>query len=92
MAKIELRFRRPGIPSGGDLRVAGLVLGVAMAAATVVPSKAQGETGEERPLHVNQLDLLDLVKSGAAFDRPQGSLCPVMRAKEAAVSGLASVG
>ncbi len=65
MAKIELRFRRPGIPSGGDLRVAGLVLGVAMAAATVVPSKAQGETGEERPLHVNQLDLLDLVKSGA---------------------------
>ncbi len=65
MAKIELRFRRPGIPAGVHLRAAGLVLGVAMAAATVVPSKAQGETGEDRPLHVNQFDLLDLVKSGA---------------------------
>ncbi len=65
MANIELRFRRPGTPAARHLRVAGLVLGVAMAAAAIVPPKAQGETGEERPLHVNQLDLLDLVKSGA---------------------------
>lgn len=65
MANIELRFRMTGTTAAGHLRVAGLFLGFAMAAATVVSSAAQGEAGADVPLHVDQLDLVDLVKSGS---------------------------
>ena len=66
MANIELRFRRTGTLLGGHPLVAALILGFTMTAAAVIASDAQAETDEDGPLHVNQLNLLDLVKSGAS--------------------------